>query len=168
MKRFNWCLAFVFASASFVDAVEINIFRLSSMSVRVSTECIDAAIDTHSDSVAIRIYATKDNIGKLSLEGESLAAIYKEASKDKDETEAFFRPATELLLVETESQESFKVSIEASGKRFQIAPMVKLGDGQSAPTRFSYISNSPSLLKALQRLKLPQPTEGNQPPAQGK
>lgn len=168
MKVFNWFLTVAFVCTSFVDAMEISVFGLSSMNVRISTECIDAVVDTQNDSVAIRIYAKKDAIGKFSLEEESLESIYKKASEDKDEAEAFFGSATEIILLESESQKYFKVSIEASGKRFQIAPMVKLGDGQYAPTKFSYISNSPSLLKVLQRLNLPQPAEGSLPPAPDK
>jgi hypothetical protein len=152
MRSINWCLAIVFVCTSFVGAVEIEVFSLLSLNVRISTECIDAVVDTQSDSVAIRISAKKETVGRLSFEGESLVAVYEEASKDKDETEAFFGPANEFLLVEVESKKSFKVAIEASGKRFQIAPMVKLGDGQYVPAKFSYISDSASLLRLLQGL----------------
>jgi len=168
MKKLNWCLAVVLVCTSLVDAVEINIFRLSSMSVQISTECIDATFDNEKESVAVHIYVKNNASGKFILEGDTLENIYEKARVKFDGMEPFFGRATDILLVETESKKSFKVSIEASGKRFQIAPMVKLGDGQFAPTKFSYISDSPSLLKVLQPLKLPQPIEGNQPPAPGK
>ena len=168
MRRLNCCLAFVLVCTSFVDAAEIDIFRLSSVSVQISTECIDASFDNKEESVSIHTYVKNNAIGKFILEGDTLENVYEKAREKFHGMEPFFGQATEILVVETESQKTFKVSIEASRKRFQITPMVKLGDGQYVPTKFSYISNSPSLLKALQRLKLPQPTEGNQPPAQGK
>jgi hypothetical protein len=163
MKSLKWCFTVVFFCTSFVKAVEINVFGLSSMSVRISTECIDATFDNQEESVAVHIYTKTNAIGKFMLEGDTLEDAYEKARKKFDGMEPFFGKATEILLVETESQKSFKVSIEASGKRFQISPMVKLGDGQYAPTKFSYASNLPSLLKVLQGLNLPQPNQGSMP-----
>ena len=165
MKTFNCCIAFALIGFSFVRAVEINIFELSSASVQISTECIDASFDNQEESVAVDIYMKNDACGKFILEEGTLEHVYEKARKKFDGMEPFFGLATAFLLVEKESQKFFKVSIEASGKRFQIAPMVKLGDGQYVPTKFSYISDSPSLLKLLQGLNLPKQSEGGQPPA---
>ena len=167
MRSLSWCFTFVIVCTSFVDAVEINVFGLSSTSVQISTECINATFDNREESVAVYIYAKRNAIGKFMLEDEMLENVYKKAREKFGGMEPFLGQATEVLLVETASKKSFKVSIEASGKRFQISPMEKLGDGQYVATNFSYISDSPSLLKFFQGLKLPPPTQGSpsQPPS---
>jgi hypothetical protein len=159
--QLNWILILVIICNSFVDAVEINVFSISSTEVQISTDCINAAVDTQKDSVSIRLYTKKHIIGKFSLEKESLDSIYQKAFNDEDRTEAFFGPTKEILLVEIESGKSFKVSVEDSGKRFQIAPMAKLGENKYVPTRFPYISNFHLILEFLQGLKLWQPIKEN-------
>lgn len=149
-------LVFVLVFTSFVDALEIEVFGLSSKSVRISTQSINASIDTEDESVGIRIYSKKNVLGKISIDEKSLENVYIKASADKDESEPFFGESVEILLIESESQRIFKVAIEDSGLRFQITPMVKLGENNYTPTKFSYIADLPQLLKAIEGLKLSQ------------
>jgi hypothetical protein len=168
MNRSNWFISLMLLCASAAHAVEVDIYGLSSTSVRISRECIDADVNTDKDSVSVKIYTKTNAIGKLSLEKESLTNIYERAFKEKDEMEAFMGPVTEILVVESDSKKSFKVSIEDSGKRYQISRMEPFGDSQYVQSSSSYISRFPYFLKALQGLNLPQATQGSQPPAPGK
>ena len=141
------------------EMIEIAVFSLSSTSVRVSTECIDASVDTEAESVPICFYSRGREIKTLNIEGTSLSHVYEQAVKQHDPSEAFFGPVSEVLLLERKTKEAFLASFDRGERRLKIAPMVKIGANEYVPSKFSFSTKDESILMAFERLKLPQPNE---------
>lgn len=150
------CLAICFLMAlRIAGAMEFQASEIIVKWAEVSIDSIDADVDSEEESVKVRFYAKGKSIGGFKIDGVSLKKVFDDAVQNRDENEAFFGPGRELF-VSNAQEGAFYVLLESSGERFQITPLVKLGDDWFFSSKFAYTSRDPKVLEALRRLLEPE------------
>lgn len=145
------CLAIFLMAARIALGMEFEVSGVAMKWMELSIDSIDANVDSEEETVKIRFYAKGKLVGRFNIDGVDLRKVFNDAVLNRDENEAFFGTGKELF-VSNPKAGAFYLLLDSSGERFQVTPLVKLGDDLFISPRFAYTSRDSKVLEALRRL----------------